>query len=47
MLRHTRFRPFLPVWIAGFLAIFGSSFSQKPGSIHPAPDTTGFGLLVR
>jgi len=48
MLRNTRFRPFLPVWVAGFLAIFGSSFAQKPGSsILPAPDTTGFGSLVQ
>ncbi|MBL7760793.1 MAG: tetratricopeptide repeat-containing sensor histidine kinase [Sediminibacterium sp.] len=46
MLRDTRFRPFLPIWIAGFLAIFGNVFAQKPGSIHPAPDTTGFAMLV-
>ncbi|MDD2793649.1 MAG: tetratricopeptide repeat protein, partial [Sediminibacterium sp.] len=47
MLRNKQFRPQLPVWIAAFLAIFGSSIAQKPGSIHPAPDTTGFALLVQ
>ncbi|HJV18241.1 MAG TPA: tetratricopeptide repeat-containing sensor histidine kinase [Sediminibacterium sp.] len=45
MLPNTRFRPSLPVWIAIFLAIFGSSFAQKPGTMHPAPDTTGFAFL--
>lgn len=47
MLRCTRFRPLLPVLIAGFLVIFGNSFAQKPGTIHPAPDTTGFAQLVQ